>query len=64
MKNREIYMVTKMRLKVDAIPEIVNIFKKSENVSCMKGRSHFLMRRAAPFRARKYQDIEWMTEKK
>ena len=47
-----------MRLKVDAISEIVNIFKKSENGSCMKGRSHFLMRRAAPFRARKYQDIE------
>ena len=51
-------MVFKMNLKVDAIPEIVNIFSNSQNVSYMKGRTHFLMRKRDQIRERKYNDIE------
>ena len=32
-----------MRLSVEAIPEIVSIFKNSQNVSYENGRSHFLL---------------------
>ena len=45
MKIREKQMVFKMNFKVDAIPEIVNIFSNSLNVSYMKGRTHFLIRK-------------------
>ena len=34
----------KSRLNVFAIPEIISIFSKSQNVSVSKGKSHFLMR--------------------
>ena len=37
-------IVMKSRLNVEAIPEIINIFAKSQNVSVSKGKSHFLMR--------------------
>ena len=47
-----------MRLNLDAIPEIVNIFSKSNNVSYMKGGTHILMRSTNSVRKRKYADIE------
>ena len=47
-----------MRLDVEAIPEIVNIFTKSKNVSYMNGITHFLMRRQLKNRKRKIHDIE------
>ena len=40
------------------IPEIVNIFSNSQNVSYMKGRTYFLMRKRDQIRVRKYNDIE------
>ena len=58
MKNREKMMVNRMRLNVEAIPEIINIFAKSSNVSYMKGRTHFLMRPSKDSRKRKYTEIE------
>ena len=44
MENWQKDMVMIMRLNLDAISEIVHIFSKSNNVSYMKGRTHFLMR--------------------
>ena len=46
MRNREKSMVDRMRLNVVAIPEILNIFSKSQNVSYMNDRTHFLMRQS------------------
>ena len=56
MENRQKEMVMKMRLNLDAIPEVVHIFSKSNND--MKGRTHFLMRSTNNARKRKYADIE------
>ena len=58
MRNREKMIVNKMRLKVDAIPEILSIFSKSKNVSYMNGRTHFLLRSTQKGIKRKYNDIE------
>ena len=58
MENRQKEMAMKMKLNLDAILEIVNIFSKSNNVSYMKGRIHFLMRSTNNARKRKYADIE------
>ena len=58
LAKREKCMITKMRLDVEAIPEIVNIFAKSKNVSYMNGRTHFLMRSQLENRKRKIHDIE------
>ena len=56
--QKEKCVVTKMRLDVEAIPEIVSIFAKSKNVYYMNGRTHFLMRRQLENRKRKIHDIE------
>ena len=54
MRNRKKSMVNRMRLNVVAIPEILNIFSKSQNVSYMNGRTHFLMRQSQHKRKRKH----------
>ena len=45
-------------MNVEAIPEIINIFANSQNVSTSKGKSHFLMRDTKKFRKRKLPDEE------
>ena len=64
MKNREKMMVNRMRLNVEAVPDIINIFAKPSNVSYMKGRTHFLMRSSKDSRKRKYTEIEKIPKKK
>ena len=44
LKEREKMIVMKKRMNVVAIPEIIDIFAKSQNVSISKGKSHYLMR--------------------
>ena len=44
LKSREKFIVMKSRLNVVAIPKIISIFSKSQNLSVSKGKSHFLMR--------------------
>ena len=58
LKDREKMIVMKSRLNVEAIPEIVNIFAKSQNVSVSKGKSHFLMRGDQGYWKRKHPDEE------
>ena len=58
LKDREKMIVMKSRMKVEAIPEITNIFAKSQNVSVSKGKSHFLMREIQRDRKRKHPDEE------
>ena len=58
LKDREKMIVMKSRMKVEAIPEIINIFAKSQNVSVSKGKSHFLMREYQRDRKRKHPDEE------
>ena len=45
-------------LKVDAIPKIVNIFSRSKNISVMKGRTHYLLRKQPNSRKRILLDRE------
>ena len=49
-------------MNVEAIPEIINIFANSQNVSISKGKSHFLMRDTKKFRKRKWPDEEMKME--
>ena len=58
LKDREKMIVMKSRMKVEAIPEIIHIFAKSQNVSVSKGKSHFLMREYQRDRKRKHPDEE------
>ena len=52
-----------MRLNLDAISEIVHIFSKSNNVSYMKGRTHFIM--SLTNNAKKsVQKLKWTIKKK
>ena len=53
---KEKMIVMKSKMKVEEIPEIINIFAKSENVSVLKGKSHFLMREYQRDRKRKRSD--------
>ena len=46
-------------LNVVAIPDIISIFSKSQNVSISKGKSHFLMRDYQVERKRKHPDEKW-----
>ena len=57
-KDREKMIVMKSKMNVEAIPEIVNIFAKSQNVSVSKGKSPFLMRKDQIDRKRKHPDEE------
>ena len=56
LKDREKMIVMKSKMNVEAIPEIVNIFAKSQNVSVSKGKSHFLMWKDQIDRKRKHTD--------
>ena len=58
LKDREKMIVMKRGMNVEAIPEIVNIFAKSQNVSVSKGKSNFLMRKDQIDRKRKHPDEE------
>ena len=58
MLNREKEMIIRKDLNVSAIPEIVKIFKTSNNVSYTNGRTHFLMRTKNFLRKRKYFEME------
>ena len=58
LKDRKKMIVMKSRMKVEAIPEIIHIFAKSQNVSVSKGKSHFLMREYQRDRKRKHPDEE------
>ena len=48
----------KSNMNVEAIPEIINIFANSQNVSILKGNSHLLVRDTKKFRKRKLSDEE------
>ena len=58
LKEREKMIVMKRGMNVVAIPEILNIFAKSNSVSLSKGKSHFLMRDLKSGRKRKHPDEE------
>ena len=58
LKDRQKLIVMKSRLNVVAIPEIISIFSKSQNVSISKGKSRFLMRDYQVGRKRKHPDEE------
>ena len=62
LKSRERKLVMKSKLNVVAIPEIIKIFAKSQNVSISKGKSHFLMRDCQLGRKRKHPDEEMKDE--
>ena len=51
-------MINHKDIYVSAIPEIVKIFKASNNVSYTNGRIHFLMRTKNFLRKRKYFEME------
>ena len=48
-------MVMKKKLSIKALPEFVDIFKLSKNISVQKGRSHYLLKK---FGKRKWDEIE------
>ena len=58
MNQREKSILLNRGLQVDAIPEIISIFSHSKNVSLMKGRTHFLLRKQSNFRKRTLLDRE------
>ena len=45
----------KKKLSIKALPEFVDIFKLSKNISVQKGRSHYLLKK---FGKRKWDEIE------
>ena len=45
MDKREKLIIMNRGLQVEAVPEIVSIFSRSKNVSLMKGRTYFLLRK-------------------
>ena len=51
-------LVMKRKMNIVAIPEIKNIFLKSQNVSLSKGKSHFLLRDSQIYRKRKHPEKE------
>ena len=45
LKDRVKHIVRKKDLKMKALPEFVDIFMKSKNISVQKGRSHYLLKK-------------------
>ena len=58
LNNREKMLVMNRKRNVVAIPDIKNIFIKSQNVSLSKGKSHFLLRDSQINRKRKHPEEE------
>ena len=58
MKNREKWLVDKLNLKVNTTHDIISIFNAFKNVSYIKGRTYFLMRKTNESRKKKFADIE------
>ena len=54
IKERVKHVVMMKKLNVKALPEFINIFKASQNISTVNGRSHFLIKRAGK---RKWEDV-------
>ena len=58
LKDREKMLMLRKKMNVVAIPEIRNIFIKSQNVSLSKGKSHFLLRDSQVGRKRRHPEVE------
>uniref|UniRef100_A0A7S3JAA4 Uncharacterized protein n=1 Tax=Euplotes harpa TaxID=151035 RepID=A0A7S3JAA4_9SPIT len=54
-KKREQKIIAHKNLAVDALPEFVNIFKKSTEVSTSRGKSYFVTRNYVPVLSKKRQ---------
>mmetsp|Transcript_24092 Transcript_24092/g.27791 ORF Transcript_24092/g.27791 Transcript_24092/m.27791 type:complete len:141 (-) Transcript_24092:215-637(-) len=52
-KKRESKIIAKKNLAVDALPEFVDIFRKSTGVSTSKGKSYFVTRNYVPTLSKK-----------
>ena len=55
IKDRVKLVIRKKELNVKALPEFVEIFNKSQNISVQKGRSHYLLKRCGK---RKWDQME------
>ena len=55
MKERGKYIINKCKMSLNALPEFINIFKKSENISVHKGKTHYLVK---AWGKRKWDEIE------
>ena len=60
---REAELTKSKNLNVRAIPEIVDIIKKSRAVSICKGKSHFLLRSVVKRKSKKQAELEEKKEK-
>ena len=60
---REAELTKSKNLNVRAIPEIVDIIKKSRAVSICKGKSHFLLRSVVKRKSKKKAELEEKKEK-
>ena len=64
MNQWEREMLLNRGLQVDAIPKIVSIFSRSINVSVMKERTHFLLRKQQNSKKRTLMVERWKTQRK
>ena len=56
LQSREKKLIAQKDLKVNALPQLLDLFSKSKNLSIFNGRSHFLLRDAP--RKRKVYEME------
>ena len=55
MKERVKHFINKRKMSVKALPEFINIFKKSQSISVHKGKTHYLLK---TWGKRKWDEIE------
>ena len=56
MKERVIYFINKRKMSVKALPEFISIFKKSENISVYKEKTHYLIKTWGKRKWDEYED--------